>query len=112
MYTEGKEVYDGAIPNEDHPIGSFLKKKYGDKIFDTNYSGREENFVVNPNAKIIAKMNVNLQGGEDKLVAAYEMPYGKGSVIHSGIFGSLIINEDEAFQDFLIESIRQYKHTN
>lgn len=67
-----------------------------------NYTHSEENYVANPNVKILIDYeldNVPRYSGQylGAKVATYEMDYGKGKVIHLGLWGHMLaLNEDFA----------------
>lgn len=68
-----------------------------------NYTHFEENFVNNPNANIILDYEVNIPENSPYLgatVATYEMVFGKGKVIHIGLYSQHLIN-NEKFLEFL-----------
>jgi hypothetical protein len=66
-----------------------------------NYTHTEEQYVTNPNAKILLDYKAyNLTDNyHDATVAAYEMNYGKGKVIHLGIWGH-IVRQNPAFIEY------------
>ena len=89
-------------------IGSnFLESDIHDnitfKINPFNYTHFEENFVNNPNDKILINYgavipkNNQLQGA---IVATYELNYLKGKVIMVGLYGQQLVN-NESFLKFL-----------
>ncbi len=67
-----------------------------------NYTHSEEQFVTNPNAKILLNFKAyNLTPRySNATVATYEMDYGKGMVINLGIWGHTLIY-NKAFLDYL-----------
>jgi hypothetical protein len=69
-----------------------------------NYTHAEEAYVANPNAKILIDYglyNIPRMSGEylGAIVAAYEMNYGKGKVIHTGLWGHTMV-ENQEFIDY------------
>ena len=74
-----------------------------------NYTHSEENYVANPNAKILIDYkldNIPRASGQylGAIVATYELNYGKGKVIHTGIWGQTLVPIKE-FIDFLNNEI-------
>jgi len=69
-----------------------------------NYTHFEEAYVANPNAKILIDYglyNIPRVSGDylGAIVATYEMDYGKGKVIHLGLWGHTIV-ENKEFMDY------------
>lgn len=84
--------------------------KFGKNPF--GYSPHEEQFMTNPNDKIILDYNASFPGGYASLpskppvIAAYELHYLKGKVIVTGIFSDDVIRNDafrEFFRDLLVQ---------
>ncbi len=75
------------------------------------YGHREEQYVTNPNAKIIldykARMEEPRYAQLNPVIATYQMNYGKGQVIVLGIFAEQVAG-DEKFQEFFDELISDY----
>ena len=74
-----------------------------------NYTHSEENYVANPNAKILIDYeldNIPTTSGQylGAVVATYELNYGKGKVIHLGLWGQTLVQNEE-FIDFLDNEI-------
>ena len=74
-----------------------------------NYTHSEENYVANPNAKILIDYkldNIPRTSGQylGAVVATYELNYGKGKVIHLGLWGQTLVQNKE-FIDFLNNEI-------
>ena len=72
-----------------------------------NYTHFEENFVNNPDANIILDYNATVPANSPYLgatVATYDLIFGKGKVIHMGIYSQHIMN-NEKFIEFLDEII-------
>jgi hypothetical protein len=74
-----------------------------------NYTHSEENYVANPNAKILLDYgldNIPRSSGQylGAVVATYEMNYGKGKVIHLGVWGHTLVENGE-FIDYLNNTI-------
>jgi hypothetical protein len=67
-----------------------------------NYNHTEEQYVTNPNAKIL--LNYEAYNLPDKYinatVATYEMQYGKGKVVHLGLWGHMV-RENPVFVDYI-----------
>jgi hypothetical protein len=60
-----------------------------------NYTRSEENYVANPNAKILVDYkldNVPRSFGQylGHIVATHELDYDKGKIIHLGLWGSYV----------------------
>ena len=74
-----------------------------------NYTHAEENYVANPNAKILIDYkldNVPRSSGQylGATVATYEMDYGKGKIIHLGLWGHMLA-ENKEFIKYLNSTI-------
>jgi len=74
-----------------------------------NYTHSEENYAANPNAKILIDYkldNVPRSSGQylGAIVATYELDYGKGNVIHLGLWGHMLA-QNKVFIDFLNSTI-------
>ena len=67
-----------------------------------NYTHTEEQYVTNPNATIL--IDYQAYGLPEKYanatIATYEMEYGKGKVIHLGLWGH-IVRENPVFVDYM-----------
>lgn len=75
--------------------------------FDNNpfsYGHHEENYITNPNVKIL--LDYQAKSEFDYLIAAHELPFGKGKVIGLGIFGTDVVHNDNflKFVDTIIFS--------
>ena len=71
-----------------------------------SYSHYEENYITNPNAKIL--IDYQAQSEYNYKIAAYELHYGQGKVVSLGIFGSNIVDNNkflQFYQDILLASI-------
>ncbi len=105
VFFSGRTTFKGAMPNPSHPLGERLTETSGsDNLFFKSYVHREENVVTNKSARIIARWV--LQGADpSNVVAAYELKSGKGTVLHTGVFGSDLIGRDEQFKVFVLNMI-------
>jgi hypothetical protein len=84
--------------------------KFGKNPF--GYLSHEEQFMTNPNDKIILDYDASFPGGYHSLpskpvIAAYELHYLKGKVIVTGIFSDDVIRND-AFRGFFRDLLVQY----
>lgn len=96
--------FHGAVATGGHPVSQALEVAFGPGPVFKNYHHHEENTVVNPQATIIAKWDVSgVPPGT--LVAAYELKYGAGRVLHTGVFGSDLIGSDPQMQYFLLSML-------
>jgi len=69
--------------------------------FDNNpfsYAHHEENYITNPNVKIL--LDYKAKSEFDYLIAAHELPFGKGKVIGLGIFGEDVVHNDNFLKFF------------
>jgi hypothetical protein len=81
------------------------KVNFTNNIF--NYTHHEEQFISNPEARIIIDYGIRFPRGDyiedpslaNKTVATHTMNYGKGNVIMIGLFGELMA-ENESFLQF------------
>ncbi|MCL4437388.1 MAG: DUF4350 domain-containing protein [Thaumarchaeota archaeon] len=100
----------GAKPEKSHPIGAALAHNFGDKVFGSYYTRREDTVITNPEkVEIIARFNGHVYdeapGG---IFASYTKRYGKGRVFHFGGFGDDVILNDPHVQ-FLLTSMINYR---
>jgi hypothetical protein len=70
-----------------------------------NYTHSEENYVANSNAKILIDYGLyNIPSTSSEylgaIVATYEMNFGKGKVIHTGIWGQTLVDNQEFIDYF------------
>jgi hypothetical protein len=85
----------------DFPSGVNLKFRYN----PFNYTHTEEQYVTNPNAKILIDYQVYnipsyyLKQYFNPTVATYQMDYGKGKIINLGIWGHTL-TESAVFLDY------------
>jgi hypothetical protein len=98
FYASEKYSISGAIANTSNPYGWELYSLFGSRLF-TDYTPHEENLVTNSSDKIIALWNLK---GYNATVAVYEHDFGKGRVIHFGVFGTDILMNDNEMQFFLL----------
>lgn len=86
--SENKEWMGSNFLN----IPSNFKVYFGNNPF--NYTHSEEQFVNNPNAKILLDYHAyNLtRAFKNATVATYEMNYGNGKVVNLGIWGHTLVN--------------------
>jgi hypothetical protein len=96
-------------------VGSnFLLSEITDRIvFENNpfnYTHFEENFVSNPNAKIIYNYGVKLPNDNPyrgAIVASYELEYGKGNIVMLGLYSkNLVFNK--VFMQFFDKIMTRY----
>jgi hypothetical protein len=96
-------------------VGSnFLLSELSDKlVFQNNpfnYTHFEENFITNPNVKLIYNYGVKIPKANPyrgAIVATYELGYGKGKVIMFGIYAmNLVFNK--TFMQFFDKVINNY----
>jgi hypothetical protein len=92
--------------------GNWLVNFIANKIIFTNnifnYTHHEEQFVSNPEARIIIDYGIRFPEDDyiedpslaNKTVATYTMNYGKGKVIMIGLFGELLAENDLFLQFF------------
>jgi hypothetical protein len=99
LHDGGRYRVMGAIANTTHPLSVLMREYFGPVIF-ASYSAHEENAITNSSYKAIAYWRI--AGLKDNVgtVAVYEHGYRKGTVIHTGVFGSDII-ADPQMQFFL-----------
>ncbi len=83
-----------------------------------NYTHFEENFVNNPDVNIILDYNATIPENSPYLgatVATYDLDFGKGKVIHMGLYSQHIIDNEkfiEFLDDILLSAYPQYKDKN
>ncbi len=103
--TAGYKI-QGAKPDLSNSLGRNLSQTFGgeEELF-SSYQPHEENIITNPNDSIIATWNVQNLPPQDSSfkskVAAYELLYGRGVVIDTGVFATDIISSDYQMQYFL-----------
>jgi hypothetical protein len=82
-------------------VPSYEKVKFRNNPF--NYTHTEEQYVTNPEAKIMIDYqayNVPEKNYRNATVATYQMNYGKGNVINLGIWGHMV-EDNGAFLKYL-----------
>jgi len=96
--------FRGAVALGNHPLSVTLRRAFGDgaRLF-VNYHHHEENVLTNSSAEVIARWVSD--GGDSSVVAAYELRYGEGFVLHTGIFGSDILTTDKQMKFFVKEMV-------
>ena len=75
-----------------------------------NYTHFEENFVNNPNDKILINYGAMIQRNNPfygSTVATYELDFAKGKVIMIGLYGQNLVH-NQAFLKFLDSLIVKY----
>ena len=110
FYTHGYS-FRGALANTNNPISTFMRTAAGSPNILLAYQAHEENAMTNSSDNVIAywplkaptAASVNYVG--NKVVATYEHDYGKGIVIHMGIFGTDLITDNVQFQLLVLASI-------
>jgi hypothetical protein len=101
-----KVQFHGATPVADGNLGDMLLKKFGSHVF-TGYVHHEENIITNSSDRAIAYWDIaGLSNGE--VVAVYTHSYGKGSMLHLGIFGDDVIAKDPQLQFLVIKAIANW----
>ena len=96
-------------------IGSnFLLSSLTDKVVyennPFNYTHFEENFVTNPNVKLIYNYDVKIPAENPyrgAIVATYELGYGKGTVIMFGLYATKLVF-NKAFMQFFDKIMAKY----
>jgi hypothetical protein len=97
----------GASASGGHPVAKALLAAFGpDTTLFKNYRHHEENTLLNPDATVIAKWHVS-GASSGTVVAAYELRYGAGRVLHTGVSGSDIVGTDAQTQ-YLVLSMLSY----
>ncbi|MDA4130927.1 MAG: hypothetical protein OK457_09165 [Thaumarchaeota archaeon] len=103
FYTSGYKV-QGAIANTSNPASSALRNAYGKIPIIVSYAGHEENYLTNSSDSVIAYWNLkSLKAGGT--VAVYSHVYGKGVVIHTGIFATDVIASNSQMQFVILVSM-------
>lgn len=98
----GHYTVNGAVANTTHPISVALRNTFGSHLFQ-DYHAHEENTISNSSDQIIAYWSISAEIGLSKgVVAMYEHPYQKGSVIAAGVMALDILMQDKAMQYFLL----------
>jgi hypothetical protein len=96
---------NGAVANTTHPLSVLLRTTWGEHIF-SSYVAHEENAITNSSDSVIAYWNISGLKLRMPTVAVYEHEYQKGAVIHTGIFGSDLISNEQQMQFFLTAAVR------
>jgi len=110
FYANGY-TFRGALANTDNPISTFMRTAAGTPNILLSYQAHEENAMTNSSDNVIAYWPLTAFKSTDvsyishKVVATYEHDYGKGIVVHMGIFGTDLITDDVQFQLLLLASI-------
>lgn len=98
FYASERYSINGAIANASDPYGWALSTAFGPRLFD-DYLPHEENLVTNSADRVIALWNLR---GYNGTLAMYEHLFGKGRVIHVGVFGTDILMKDIEMKFFLL----------
>jgi hypothetical protein len=99
--------YDFFQANTSHPISTYIRTNYGQNV-TPRYDGHEENKLENlTDTQVIGYWHFidPVEAPEDP-VAAYQHKYGDGSVFHTGIMASDVIDDEEFLQAFLVSAVR------
>ncbi|MFX0056160.1 MAG: hypothetical protein ACFFAD_14625 [Candidatus Hermodarchaeota archaeon] len=99
--------YDFFQANTTHPISVYIRNSYGPET-NTHYKGHEENKLENlTGTEIIGYWHfINPEEAPTDPVVAYQHRYRNGSVFHTGIMASDVIDIQEFLQAFLISAVR------
>ncbi|MFW9966362.1 MAG: hypothetical protein ACFFEA_04345 [Candidatus Thorarchaeota archaeon] len=99
--------YDFFLANTSHPISTYIRNNYEQNV-TTIYRAHEENRLENlTETQIIGYWNfIDPNEAPEDPVAAYQHKYGSGSVFHTGIMASDVIDVEEFLQAFLVSAVR------
>ncbi|MFX1440563.1 MAG: hypothetical protein ACFFFD_09975, partial [Promethearchaeota archaeon] len=99
--------YDYFQSNTSHPISVYIRNHYGENV-TSSYYAHEENILENfTDSQIIGYWHfIDPDEAPDNPVVAYQHRYGEGSVFHSGIMASDVVDKDEVLQAFLVSAVR------
>ena len=110
FYARGYS-FRGALANTDNPISLFMRTAAGNQNILLSYQAHEENTMTNSSDNVIAYWPLTAFKSTDvsyvshKVVATYEHDYGKGIIVHMGVFGTDLIADNAQFQLLLLVSI-------
>ncbi|WXG46707.1 MAG: hypothetical protein WED05_08645 [Candidatus Atabeyarchaeum deiterrae] len=95
--------YDFFVTCTSHPISIYLRDKFGESI-STSYSSHEENMLQNfTNTEVIGYWHlVDPSEFPGQPIAAYQHRYVNGTVFHTGIMASDIVDREGFMQSFLL----------
>ncbi|UCH04981.1 MAG: hypothetical protein JSW05_02145 [Candidatus Thorarchaeota archaeon] len=99
--------YDYLRVNTSHPISNYIRDSYGENI-TSRYGAHEENKLENlTDTQVIGYWHF-IDPGEapSEPIAAYQHFYGNGSVFHTGIMASDVVQREEFMQALLVCMIR------
>jgi hypothetical protein len=101
------EHYDFFQSNTSHPISTYIRDNYGQNITSI-YHAHEENSLENfTDSQIIGYWHfIDPDEAPKDPVVAYQHRYGKGSVFHTGIMASDVVDRQEFLQAFLVCAVR------
>lgn len=101
------EHYDFFQSNTSHPISAYIRNYYGQNV-TTSYNAHEENRLENfTDSQVIGYWHfIDPDEAPKNPVVAYQHRYGKGSVFHTGIMASDVVDRDEFLQAFLVSAVR------
>ncbi len=105
FYEQGYTIGGGTVSNSSNPIALAFRVAFGNNVFQSGYYGHEENVITNASDSIIVNWDVDNWSNSTQVVATYSHLYGHGLVIHSGIFGTDIIEKNYQMQFFLLVSM-------
>jgi hypothetical protein len=86
--------------------GNFCQVTFNNNPF--SYTHHEEQYITNPNAKILIDYQAQSQSQYNFFIAAYELKYGLGKVVSFGIFGDDVFEDKNLlsfYEDILLSNI-------
>jgi len=99
--------YDVFQSNTTHPISTYIRNYYEQNV-TTVYRAHEENRLENlTETEVIGYWHfIDPNEAPEDPIAAYQHKYGNGSVFHTGIMASDVIDVEEFLQAFLVSAVR------
>ncbi|MHA2117647.1 MAG: hypothetical protein ACW98J_01895 [Candidatus Thorarchaeota archaeon] len=99
--------YDFFQANTSHPISAYIRNNYKQNV-TTGYRGHEENKLENlTDTQVIGYWHfIDPTEAPEDPVVAYQHKYRSGSVFHTGIMASDVIDDEEFLQAFLVSAVR------
>jgi len=103
----GGKHYDYFQANTSHPISAYIRNTYSQNVTTLYYAHEENRLENHTDTQIIGYWHfIDASEAPEDPVVAYQHRYGKGSVFHSGIMASDVVDREKFLQSFLVCAIR------
>ncbi|MFX1417165.1 MAG: hypothetical protein ACFFC0_10160 [Promethearchaeota archaeon] len=103
----GGKRYDYLQANTSHPISAHIRNTYSQNAMTLYYAHEENRLENRTDTEVIGYWHfIDPSEAPEDPVVAYQHRYGNGSVFHSGIMASDVIDREKFLQAFLVCAIR------